>query len=305
MMNFTSDVQVYCNVIKELFSLEVNPEETLGLFRAVGLLNPGGTPYKERVKKFFETANFSLHIVKALGRVSWKKRVVLLECGCGRSYLSFFINFLLSKADAREAYFMGVDQNQRLIEGCNQVKEALGFKNMNFYASKIIEFEPPEVDEVHIVFSLHACDTATDEAIAKGIQLKARYIIVAPCCQREIVRQLGRVSSGKVAHPLRGLTEKHLLREQLGITLTETLRTLVLEAAGYQVDIFTFVSSRYTPKNLMIRAERTGRQRLEALQRYHELKEFFNLRPKIEDFLPHVFGKGEVTEEAINYEKYS
>jgi len=300
MIDFASDVQVYCNVIKELFSLEVNPEETQGLFRAVGLLNPGGAPYKERVKKFFEVTNFSLHIVKALRRVSRKTRVVLLECGCGRSYLSFFINFLLSKTDTQEAYFMGVDQNQRLIEGCNQVKEALGFRNMNFYASKIIDFEPPEeVDEVHMVFSLHACDTATDETIAKGIQLKARYIIVAPCCQKEIVRQLGRVSSGKAAHPLRGLTEKHLLREQLAITLTETLRTLFLEAAGYQVDVFTFVSSRYTPKNLMIRAERTGRQRLEALRRYHELKEFFSLRPRIEDFLPPVLGKGAVTEEAF------
>jgi len=292
MMNFTNDVQVYCKVIKELFSLEVNPEETLGLFRAVGLINPGGAPYKERVKKFFEVANFSLHIVKALRGVSRKKRVVLLECGCGRSYLSFFINFLLSKIDARDAYFMGADQNQKLIEGCNQVKEVLGFKNMSFYASKIIDFEPPEeVDEVHMVFSLHACDTATDETIAKGIQLRARYIIATPCCQREIVRQLGRVSSDKVAHPLRGLTEKHLLREQLGITLTETLRTLALEAAGYRADIFTFVPSRYTPKNLMIRAERTGRQRLEALQRYHELKEFFSLRPRIEDFLPQVLGK--------------
>ncbi len=289
MINFASDVQVYCKVIKELFSLEVNPEETLELFRAVRLLNPGGTPYKERVKKFFEVANFSLHIVKALRRVSRKTRAVLLECGCGRSYLSFFINFLLSKTDSRDAYFIGAYQNQRLIEGCNQVKEALGFKNMDFYASKIIDFEPPEkVDEVHMVFSLHACDTATDETIAKGIQLKARYVMVAPCCQREIVRQLGRISSSKVAHPLRGLTEKHLLREQLGIALTEALRTLVLEAAGYHVDVFTFVSSRHTPKNLMIRAERNGLQRLEALQRYRELKEFFHLKPKIESFLPQV-----------------
>jgi len=300
MINFTGDAQVYCNVIRELFSLEVKPEEILELFRAVGLLNPGGAPYRERVKKFFEVANFSLHMVKALRGVSRKTRAVLLEGGCGRSYLSFFINFLISKADIRDAYFMGADQNPKLIEGCNQVKEALGFRNMNFYASKIIDFEPPEeVDEVHLVFSLHACDTATDETIAKGIQLKARYIIVAPCCQREIMRQLERVSKGKGARPLRGLTEKHLLREQLAITLTETLRTLALEAAGYQVDVFTFVPSRYTPKNLMIRAKRTGLQRSEALQRYHELKEFFGLRPKIGDFLPQVLGKGTVTEEAF------
>ena len=286
------NMRAYCDLIKDAFSCSVDPSEISDFFQGIGLVNPGGSFYKERTKKFFEITNFSLHVIKAINRVSRKKRTTLLDCGCGRSYLSFFINFLLSKTDTRDTYFMGVDQNPKLIEGCLRAKEKLEYKNMDFHSTRIIDFQPPEkAGKIHATFSLHACDTATDEAIAKGIQLESRHILVAPCCQREIVRQLGRLSSSKVAHPLKSMAKNYFFREKLGITLTETLRTLVLEAAGYKVDVFTFVSSKYTPKNTMLRAQKMRQQNLEALRSYHELKSFFHLIPKIEDYLPKVLGK--------------
>jgi len=282
-------VQLCYDEIQRLFSIDPDINNLEILLRETGFLNPGGSFYKERVKKFHEVINFSLHLVKALDRVSRKSRAVILECGCGRSYLSFFLSFLLSQRENRVIHFLGVDQDSSLIEKCDKAKEKLGPQNIRFFTSRIIKFQPPEdIDRIHGVFSLHACDTATDETIAKGILLKARYVIVVPCCQREIVRQMSRALR-EDEHPFKGVLGKYSLKESLGITITEILRVLVLEMAGYEVDVFKFLSSRYTPKNTMIRAEKTGRQSLESLQNYRQLKSLFRLNPRIEEYLPNMF----------------
>ena len=282
-------LQLCYDEIQRLIPIDVDINELERLLKITGFFNPGGSFYKERIKKFYEVINFSVHVLKALDRVSQKKRAVLLECGCGRSYLSFFLNFFLSKRENREVYFLGVDNNPTLMEKCSRAKEELKLTNMSFFTSRIIDFQPPaEVESIPCAFSLHACDTATDETIAKGILLNSRYVVVAPCCQREIVRQMSR-ALGEDEHPFRGVSGKYFLREDLGITVTEILRTLVLEIAGYKVDVFKFVSSKYTPKNMMIRAEKRGGQRLESLRNYQRLKSLFRLNPKIEEFLPNIF----------------
>jgi hypothetical protein len=282
-------LQLCYDEIQRLIPIDVDINELERLLKITGFFNPGGSFYKERIKKFYEVINFSVHVLKALDRVSRKKRAVLLECGCGRSYLSFFLNFFLSKRENREVYFLGVDNNPTLMEKCSRAKEELKLTNMSFFTSRIIDFQPPaEVESIPCAFSLHACDTATDETIAKGILLNSRYVVVAPCCQREIVRQMSR-ALGEDEHPFRGVSGKYFLREDLGITVTEILRTLVLEMAGYEVDVFKFVSSKYTPKNMMIRAEKRGGQRLESLRNYQRLKSLFRLNPKIEEFLPNIF----------------
>ena len=282
-------LQLCYDEIQRLFPIDTDINELERLLKVIGFFNPGGSFYKERVKKFYEVINFSVHILKALDRISRKKKAVLLECGCGRSYLSFFLNFFLSKREKREVCFLGVDNNPGLTDKCNRAKEELELTNMRFFTSRIIDFQPPaEVESIPCAFSLHACDMATDETIAKGILLNSRYIVVAPCCQREIVRQMSR-ALGEGEHPFKGVSGKYFLREDLGITVTEILRTLVLEMAGYEVDVFKFVSSKYTPKNMMIRAERTGGQSLESLRDYLRLRSLFHLNPKIEEFLPNIF----------------
>lgn len=282
-------LQVCYDAMQSLFSLDTDISELESFLREIGFLNPGGGFYKERIKKFYEVINFSVHVAKALDKISRKKRVVLLDSGCGRSYLSFFSNFLTSKKMSRDIYFLGVDQNPNLIERCKKAKERLKLTNMVFFTSEIISFQPPkDIDRIHVVLSLHACDTATDEAIAKGILLDSRYVIVAPCCQREIVRKMSRALR-EDEHPFRGVAEKYFLKENLGVVVTEILRTLILEAAGYDVDVFSFISSKYTPKNMMIRARRTGHHSLESLNDYQRLKSFFHLKPKIEEYLPDIF----------------
>ena len=268
--------------LRSLFpEVEPEPEEIANLLKCIGLMNPGGSFYREREKKAYEIAHFSSHVVKAVDGISRKREVTLLDYGCGRSYLSFFVNFILRKL-RREIKFIGVDSNPKLAETSLRIRDKLEFENMRFNQSEIIKFEPEE--KISIVCALHACDTATDAAIASGIRLNARYVLVAPCCQRQIVRQAGRVSRNVPA--MKPLMSTKVAKEYVGVALTETLRKLALESFGYQVDMFEFIPTRHTPKNVLLRAEKKTAWNSEGLEMYRQLRDYFNVRPKIDEYLP-------------------
>ena len=274
--------QGFFECLRELFpSLEPNPDEITLFLKNAGLMNPGGSFYSEREKKAFEIAHFTSHVVRAVSNISRKRDVTLLDCGCGRSYLSFFVDYILKKL-RRDIDFIGVDSNPELIETCRNTKDRLGFTNMQFFQSEIIDFKPKE--KPNIVCALHACDTATDEALALGIKLEARYIMAAPCCQRQLVRQVGRISKKMPA--MQPLVNTKISKEYVGVALTETLRKLALESFGYKVDMFEFISTRHTPKNILLRAEKKRTWNRESLELYRELRDCFNVKPKIEEYLP-------------------
>jgi hypothetical protein len=256
-------------------------DELVDFCKTIGIVNPGGKPYKEREKKLYEVIYFSSHIVSCIDAISRTRETVLLDCGCGRSYLPFFVNYVLRKK-RRNITYIGVDANEELIEKSSQTSKALGYMNTEFFKSSIIEFEPKR--EISIVCALHACDTATDEAIAKGIKLNARFIVAAPCCQRQIVRQLSQASE-KVPQ-IKPFVESKISKKYVGVALTETLRKLALESYGYKVDMFEFVSTRYTPKNIMLRAEKMRPFNTESITAYRTLRDYFNIKPKIQEYLP-------------------
>jgi len=260
---------------------EWNLDEIIGFYKAIGIMNPGGRPYAEREKKLFEVVFFADHVVKCIENISRTRDIVLLDCGCGRSYLPFFVNLVLKKK-LRNITYIGVDANLELVKKSSQIAKALGYTNMVFHQSSIIDFEPEK--EPNIVCALHACDTATDEAIAKGILLKSRFIVAAPCCQRQIVRQIGKVAT-KVPE-LKPLAETKIAKEYVGVALTETLRKLALESCGYKVDMFEFAPTRYTPKNIMLRAEKKQAKNPESLKAYKAIRDYFNAKPKIQDYIP-------------------
>jgi hypothetical protein len=261
--------------------LEWNMDELSSFLKAVSLMNPGGRLYDEREKKLHEIIHFASHVVRCINNISRKKNVVLLDCGCGRSYLPFFLNNVLAKM-RRYVTYIGVDANPELVERSQKTSRELGLINTQFYSSNIIAFQPSQ--KVNIVSALHACDTATDEALAKGVKLNVRFIIAAPCCQRQVVRQIGHVA--KKAPELSSLLNSKVTKESLGVALTETLRKLALESFGYKVDMFEFVSPRHTPKNIMLRAEKTEELNRQSLAAYHDLRDYFNVKPKIQEYLP-------------------
>lgn len=221
-------------------------------------------------KKFNEVVGFCEQVIKIIDTYQHNKEIVFLDCSCGKSYLSFALNYILTKNYSVETLFYGVDKNPKLIEKCIQIKEQLGFENMVFINDRIIDVCPEK--PVDIVIALHACDIATDESIAKGIKLGAKYIIVVPCCENQIRSGL------KVGHHLMDLTDFGLLRYRFADILTEALRAQFLNGSGYHVKLVEVVSPRISPKNLMIIARRKKENKKCDMSRYERLDEMFNTK---------------------------
>lgn len=220
------------------------------------------------LKKFNEIIGFCEQVVQVIQTYPLEREIVFFECSCGKSYLSFALNYILSKRFSTSTFFYGVDINQTLIEKCCQVRDSLGYQNMQFITGRIIDVKPEK--PVDLVLALHACDIATDEAIAKGIKLGAKYIIVVPCCENQIRSRL------KVGHPLVDITNFGLLRYRFADILTEALRAQFLTGAGYYVKFTEVTSPKFTPKNLMIIARKKKGSVKHNMETYEKLNKMFN-----------------------------
>jgi len=259
----------------------IDPEEASDLLKAIDILNDDGHMTADMRRKYVQIDNFVKVIQPLLRRISQKRKVFILDCGSGKSYLSFAMNYFFREKLRRSCHFFCIDTNADVIEKSLQVRDRLGYDNMDFFVSRIRDFEPYE--KIDIVCSLHACDTASDEAIARGIQLGVPFLLIVPCCQHEVISQFK-------DHPLKAITRHGLYKARLADLLTDALRTLILEAAGYKVRVTGYVSPIYTPKNIMIQAEKVqGRNRM-AMEQYMELKAMFgDVSLELERMLPELF----------------
>lgn len=259
----------------------IDPDEACDLLRAIEIMTPDGSIKADMRRKYVQIDSFVKLIQPLLSKSAQWGKVFILDCGCGKSYLSFVMNYFLREKLRRKCHFLCIDTSPDIIDKCMQIREELGYENMEFRVSKIRDFQPSE--KVDIVCSLHACDTASDEAIAKGIRLKARFLLVVPCCQHEVINQLK-------DHPLKAITRHGIYKARLADLLTDALRTLILEAAGYRVTVTEYVSPIYTPKNIMIQAEKIQKINRMAIEQYLELKATFNnVSLELEKMLPELF----------------
>jgi hypothetical protein len=250
--------------------------EAQPLLQALGLATAAGEIRAEKRRKFNQINRFIDLVAPMLYRGP-KRRLTFLDCGCGKSYLSFVLNYFVREKMGRLSDFWGIDANPERIRQATELREALGYDNMEFVAARVAAFRPPETPDG--VLSLHACDTATDEAIAKGVELGARSILAVPCCQSELLNQMGK-------HRLSPITRHGVYGARFADLLTDGLRTLALEAAGYEVSVVEYVSPEDTPKNIMLRAERVSSRNRFALERFQELVTEYGVDPAIQRFLP-------------------
>lgn len=252
------------------------------LLKALELLGPRGQVDDAKAKKLQEVAGFCEVILRYVrGFLANGEPVRILECSCGKSYLGLVLCVLLGEFEGRKGILTGVDVNQKLVEKCRQVAREIGYEEATYLRSRTVKFESDR--EFDLVAALHACDTATDEAIAKGIQLGAHLVMCVPCCQNQIRGQI------KKGHPLQGVTEYGPARYRLANLLTDVLRAQFLRSAGYHVEMDEIASPRVTPKNLCIcarKVKRPGRRRRDL--RYLELRDMFQVNPKVEKFCPGV-----------------
>jgi len=216
------------------------------LLEAIGIAGPGGRVRRDRKRKY----NQIVHLVGLLGgmleRLPEDRELLVVDCGCGKSQLLFVLNYVLTEHLSRRAHLVGIDSEPKAVDAARSLQRGLGYRNMEFQVSTIRSW--PRPDGTDLVLSLHACDTATDEALALGIVSGAQAIVSVPCCQRELATQL--------KYPELDAVLRHAtLRMRFGDWLTDGLRALILESYGYDVDVTEYVSPLDTPKNILIRAE--------------------------------------------------
>jgi hypothetical protein len=256
---------------------------THSFLQTIGIENERGE-VRPSMQSKYRQINAFIQLVEPLIPADLARPFHIVDCGCGSAQLTFAVHHYLTHVRRMEVRLTGVDRNRELIENVTRLRDELGWDGLDFRVSNIAEFAPETAPD--LVLSLHACDTATDEALAQGVRWESRGIVAAPCCQHELHHQL--------KAPLFGPVTRHgILRERLADLLTDSFRALALRMAGYRAQVVEFVAPEFTPKNLVIRAERSGPAGdPEAAREFQELKAFWNVEPAIERLLADRLGRG-------------
>jgi SAM-dependent methyltransferase len=179
-----------------------------------------------------------------------KRSLKIVDMGSGKGYLTFAAYDYFKNTLGLDVHVTGIDTRSDLIDLCNQIATAGGFDDLTFATGSIDEFNARDVD---ILIALHACDTATDDALYKGVAANASIIVAAPCCHREVRRQM------KPPEPLAPILKHSVMLERTAETITDGLRSLLLEYSGYSTKMFEFVATEHTPKNNMLVAVKKQR----------------------------------------------
>ena len=253
--------------------------------QATGIMDAQGRVRPSMQAKFTQINEF-LKLLEHTGELQRFERapVQILDCGCGSAYLSFAVYHYLNEVLHIPARLVGVDVNETLIQKDNQQSRQLGFSDACFQRSAILDYTPETPPD--IVLALHACDTATDEAIFQGIRANSRLILAAPCCHHHLHEQLHAVA------PLAPIFQDGILKKRLADILTDTFRALILRIMGYKTDVVEFIVAEHTDKNLLIRAaRRLSPGNSEVIQEYLGLKNYWGVTPYLETLLGESFAR--------------
>lgn len=236
----------------------------------VGIMLPTGQVRPAMYHKFRQINRYLEFVEDLFDSLPKKGSLQIVDFGCGKSYLTFALHHLLTKIHGREVKIVGLDVKKEVIEECTRIAESLECTGLEFRIGRIEEFQTTE--RVNLAVSLHACDTATDDALAAAIRWGCEAILAVPCCQHEVCQSLGRQT-------LPGLTEYGILKERFASLATDALRAQFLELRGYKTQVLEFIETEHTPKNLLIRAvKRTEPIDLaKHQQEYDQLKEVLGI----------------------------
>ena len=244
----------------------------------LGVMTRDGKVRKARYDKFRQVNRFLElvdDVVPSLRPDGGPLRVV--DFGSGRSYLTFAVHHLLTELRGREVEIVGIDLKADVVAECAALAERLGARGLRFEQGDIVGYEAG--GPVDLVVSLHACDTATDEALAQAVRWNADAILAVPCCHKEAFRQL------HATPELQPLLRHGLVKERVAALATDGLRAQLLELAGYRTQLVELVALEHTPKNILIRAVRGRPAGPEARTSYEGLRDLLGLEPTLERLL--------------------
>ena len=236
----------------------------------LGVMTAGGKVAAAKYDKFKQINRFLEFIEDILPKLSREREVTILDFGCGKSYLTFAMYYYLRELKGYDVNIIGLDLKKDVIENCSRLAEKYGYEKLHFYQGDIADYEG--TGEVDMVVTLHACDTATDYALAKAVKWNAKVILSVPCCQHEL--------NGQIKNEMLAPVLKYgILKERMSALLTDGIRAEILKAWGYDVQILEFIDMEHTPKNLLIRAVKTGNRK--DMHRLKEMLDELNADPTL------------------------
>ena len=218
----------------------------------LGVMTKEGKIVRSRFDKFRQINRFLEFIEDILPELPADRELTILDFGCGKSYLTFAMYYYLHELKQYDIRIIGLDLKADVIRHCNELSVKYGYAKLLFLEGNIADYTG--VDAVDMVVTLHACDTATDFALAKAVGWNAKVILSVPCCQHELNGQI----QSNVLIPL---MKYGLIKERFAALATDALRAEYLEREGYDTQILEFIDMEHTPKNILIRAVKTGRKK--------------------------------------------
>lgn len=243
----------------------------------LGVMTAEGKIVRTKFDKFRQINRFLEFIQDVLPKLPREREIRILDFGCGKSYLTFAMYYYLHELQGLDVRILGLDLKEDVIRACNHLSQRYGYEKLRFLEGNIADYTG--ADEVDMVVTLHACDTATDFALAKAVGWKAKVILSVPCCQHELNGQMEN-------ELLRPILQYGLIKERLAALVTDGLRAQYLEREGYDVQVLEFIDMEHTPKNILLRAVRTGRKG-ENGAAIQACEEFFHVSPTLGKLLDH------------------
>lgn len=255
----------------------INHLQARPLLTELDILTKDGKVRNDKIRKYNQIDHYVEILAKDLEKFKDSKRVVhVVDCGCGKSYLSFVLNYYMTEVMKIKTTFTGIDISEKVIEASRRMAERLGYRNMEFIRGDIRNLKTQRKPD--IVMSLHACDIATDLALNFGIRNKADLIVAVPCCHAEM-------NSKYSYDPFAAIMKHGILKRRLADVLTDGVRCLILEQEGYDTSIMEYISPLETPKNLLIKAYKTGKRSSKAESELTDLILKLNYAPALYRYL--------------------
>ena len=230
----------------------LDPSVPVPFLEDLGVQTRDGKIVSSRYDKFRQMNRFLEFIEDIVPELPTDRELVMIDFGCGKSYLTFAMYYYLHELRGYDVRIIGLDLKADVIADCQQLAEKYGYEKLRFLVGDIADYEG--VSQVDLVVTLHACDTATDYALERAVRWGAKVILSVPCCQHEL--------NGQIRSELLAPVMKYgLLKERMSALFTDGIRANLLEESGYRVQVLEFIDMEHTPKNILIRAVKTGEKK--------------------------------------------
>ena len=253
----------------------------------LGVMTESGKIIRTRYDKYRQINRFLEFIEDILPELPTDRTVHIIDFGCGKSYLTFAMYYYLKVLKHYDIRITGLDLKQKVIEDCQALADRYGYDGLQFLCGDIADYNG--TDEVDMVVTLHACDTATDYALYKAVKWHASVILSVPCCQHELNRKMQ-------CETLSGAFQYGLIKERTAALMTDSMRGQLLEMKGYKTQLLEFIDMEHTPKNILIRGVKSKgllpkAARKQQMENYQKCRDFFGAELTLEKLFKEMEGE--------------